>query len=219
MDEEVRKWSRKDPIAIKRAMVHPDHLELLERGEMKYEGDRHEEIYEDAEESYAGSETGGSAADEIINDDENITYDETKHIDIVDDDIVVGQLYEGLDLGDAAELLDTRLTDFPREEQSFVYEYVSCAKRQKTTSVSSSPIQSKYVNYQQVGATSPRKKSHLVALRPGTAPITSTRSLLEADWGGTLGFLLHKIDLAIWYIFFYNYCTYLCTFFTSSICK
>lgn len=180
MDEEVRKWSRKDPIAIKRAMVHPDHLELLERGEMKYEGDRHEEIYEDAEESYAGSETGGSAADEIINDDENITYDETTHIDIVDDDIVVGQLYEGLDLGDAAELLDTRLTDFPREEQSFVYEYVSCAKRQKTTGVSSSPLQSKYV-YQQVGATSPRKKSHLVALRPGTAPITSTRSLLEAD--------------------------------------
>ncbi|KAM0729057.1 Forkhead box protein N4 [Formica fusca] len=175
MDEEVRKWSRKDPIAIKRAMVHPDHLELLERGEMKYEGDRHEEIYEDAE-SYAGSETGGSAADEIINDDENITYDETKHIDIVDEDIVVGQLYEGLDLGDAAELLDTRLTDFPREEQSFVYEYVSCAKRQKT--LSSSPIQSKYV-YQQVSATSPRKKSHLVALRPGSSPITG--SLLEAD--------------------------------------
>lgn len=177
MDEEVRKWSRKDPIAIKRAMVHPDHLELLERGEMKYEGDRHEEIYEDAE-SYAGSETGGSAADEIINDDENVTYDESKHIDIVDDDIVVGQLYEGLDLGDAAELLDTRLTDFPREEQSFVYEYVSCAKRQKTASLSSSPIQSKYV-YQQVSATSPRKKSHLVALRPGTGAITG--SLLEAD--------------------------------------
>ncbi|XP_050453698.1 uncharacterized protein LOC126852698 [Cataglyphis hispanica] len=175
MDEEVRKWSRKDPIAIKRAMVHPDHLELLERGEMKYEGDRHEEIYEDAE-SYAGSETGGSAADEIINDDENITYDETKHIDIVDDDIVVGQLYEGLDLGDAAELLDTRLTDFPREEQSFVYEYVSCAKRQKT--LSSSPIQSKYI-YQQVSAASSRKKSHLVALRSGSSPITG--SLLEAD--------------------------------------
>ncbi|XP_029178706.1 uncharacterized protein LOC114946409 [Nylanderia fulva] len=182
MDEEVRKWSRKDPIAIKRAMVHPDHLELLERGEMKYEGDRHEEeiLYEDVEGSSAGSETGGSVVDEIINEDENITYDETKHIDIVDEDIVVGQLYEGLDLGDAAELLETRLTDFPREEQSFVYEYVSCAKRQKTASVSGSPIQSKYV-YQQVGATSPRKKSHLVALRPGTAPITSTRTLLEAD--------------------------------------
>lgn len=35
MDEEVLKWSRKDPSAIKRAMAYPDALELLERGEMK----------------------------------------------------------------------------------------------------------------------------------------------------------------------------------------
>ena len=36
MDEEVQKWSRKDPMAIKRAMVYPEHLEALERGEMKH---------------------------------------------------------------------------------------------------------------------------------------------------------------------------------------
>jgi forkhead box protein N len=36
MDEEVLKWSRKDPMAIKKAMVHPEHLEALERGEMKH---------------------------------------------------------------------------------------------------------------------------------------------------------------------------------------
>lgn len=36
MDEEVQKWSRKDPMAIKRAMVFPENLELLERGEMKH---------------------------------------------------------------------------------------------------------------------------------------------------------------------------------------
>ncbi|KAG5898149.1 hypothetical protein JTB14_034005 [Gonioctena quinquepunctata] len=36
MDEEVQKWSRKDPHAIKRAMVNPEHLESLERGEMKF---------------------------------------------------------------------------------------------------------------------------------------------------------------------------------------
>jgi len=35
MDEEVLKWSRKDPLAIKRAMAYPDALEMLERGEMK----------------------------------------------------------------------------------------------------------------------------------------------------------------------------------------
>lgn len=176
MDEEVRKWSRKDPTAIKRAMVNPDQLELLERGEMKYEGDRQDETYEDAE-SYADSETGGSAVDETINDDENVTYDEAKQIDIVDDDIVVEQLYEDLDLMNAAELLDTRLNDFPRQEQSLVYEFVSCTKRQKT--LSGSPLQSDYV-YQQVDAALPRKKAHLVALRPGgTAP--GAGSLLEAE--------------------------------------
>lgn len=36
MDEEVQKWSRKDPQAIKKAMVNPEHLEALERGEMKF---------------------------------------------------------------------------------------------------------------------------------------------------------------------------------------
>lgn len=176
MDEEVRKWSRKDPTAIKRAMVNPDQLELLERGEMKYERDRNDETYEDAE-SYADSETGGSAVDETINDDENVTYDEAKQIDIVDDDIVVEQFYEDLDLMNATELLDTRLNDFPRQEQSLVYEFVSCTKRQKT--LSGSPLQSDYV-YQQVDAAVPRKKAHLVALRPGgTAP--GAGSLLEAE--------------------------------------
>lgn len=36
MDEEVQKWSRKDPMAIRKAMVFPEHLEALERGEMKH---------------------------------------------------------------------------------------------------------------------------------------------------------------------------------------
>ncbi|XP_004524378.1 uncharacterized protein LOC101453505 isoform X2 [Ceratitis capitata] len=36
MDDEVQKWSRKDPMGIRNAMVHPDHLEALERGEMKH---------------------------------------------------------------------------------------------------------------------------------------------------------------------------------------
>lgn len=34
MDEEVRKWSNKDPMAIKKGMALPDTLESLERGEM-----------------------------------------------------------------------------------------------------------------------------------------------------------------------------------------
>ncbi|GLH01981.1 Fork head domain transcription factor slp1 [Gryllus bimaculatus] len=37
MDEEVQKWSKKDPMAIKKAMLNPENLEMLERGEMKRE--------------------------------------------------------------------------------------------------------------------------------------------------------------------------------------
>lgn len=36
MDEEVQKWSRKDPMAIRKAMVVPENLPALERGEMKH---------------------------------------------------------------------------------------------------------------------------------------------------------------------------------------
>lgn len=60
MDEEVQKWSRKDPMAIRKAMVFPEHLEALERGEMKHgstgesdnenEGEENEEEQSDAEE-------------------------------------------------------------------------------------------------------------------------------------------------------------------------
>lgn len=32
----MQKWSRKDPSAIRKAMINPEHLESLERGELKY---------------------------------------------------------------------------------------------------------------------------------------------------------------------------------------
>ena len=35
MNEEVQKWSRKDPQAIKKGMAMPDCLSALVRGEMK----------------------------------------------------------------------------------------------------------------------------------------------------------------------------------------
>ncbi|XP_018321174.1 fork head transcription factor 1 [Agrilus planipennis] len=36
MDEEMQKWSKKDPSAIRRAMTHPENMEALERGELKF---------------------------------------------------------------------------------------------------------------------------------------------------------------------------------------
>lgn len=162
MDEEVRKWSRKDPVAIKRAMVCPDQLELLERGEMKYEGDGHEEMYEDAE-SYASSEneTGGDEAD--VNDDVTEDADE-KQID-VEGDIVVEDIYDDIDIDDdddaGTDVLDTRLitNNFSKQEQSFVYELVSCQKRPKTVT----GLRNDYV-YQQIDVPTPRKKAHVVAI-------------------------------------------------------
>lgn len=35
MDEEVQKWSKKDPAAIRRSMAKPERLELLEKGFLK----------------------------------------------------------------------------------------------------------------------------------------------------------------------------------------
>ncbi|XP_013786200.1 forkhead box protein O-like [Limulus polyphemus] len=35
LDEEVQKWSRKDPLAIRRSMAKPERLELLEKGHLK----------------------------------------------------------------------------------------------------------------------------------------------------------------------------------------
>uniref|UniRef100_A0A8D8RKV9 Forkhead box protein N1 n=1 Tax=Cacopsylla melanoneura TaxID=428564 RepID=A0A8D8RKV9_9HEMI len=54
MDEEVQKWSKKDPQGIKKAMVYPETLESLERGEMKigslsYDGSVEEDETEEEE--------------------------------------------------------------------------------------------------------------------------------------------------------------------------
>ncbi|XP_021957756.1 uncharacterized protein LOC110853746 isoform X2 [Folsomia candida] len=56
MDEEVQKWSRKDPMSIRRAMSDPENLELLERGEMKkdYSGNGSDE---DEEEEFGDGTT------------------------------------------------------------------------------------------------------------------------------------------------------------------
>ncbi|XP_059472828.1 forkhead box protein A2-B isoform X2 [Neocloeon triangulifer] len=50
MDEEVQKWSRKDPQAIRRAMVIPENLEMLERGEMKRDVPSGDDTEEDEDE-------------------------------------------------------------------------------------------------------------------------------------------------------------------------
>lgn len=77
MDEEVQKWSRKDPMSIKRAMVIPENLEALERGEMKHGSSGDSETEDTEEDSEPGDSfinpAGESGEDE---DSENqIDYD------------------------------------------------------------------------------------------------------------------------------------------------
>ncbi|KAE9523896.1 hypothetical protein AGLY_015784 [Aphis glycines] len=50
MDDEMQKWSRKDPSAIRRAMLNPEHLDLLERGEMNECYDRRDNYFFDEDE-------------------------------------------------------------------------------------------------------------------------------------------------------------------------
>uniref|UniRef100_A0A1B6LDR3 Fork-head domain-containing protein n=1 Tax=Graphocephala atropunctata TaxID=36148 RepID=A0A1B6LDR3_9HEMI len=85
MDEEVAKWSRKDPSAIKKAMVCPDNLELLERGEMKdFTAFEEEEVEEDAEEAKEEEEDvedfGADVEDERISPIDDDSEDEMSRV-------------------------------------------------------------------------------------------------------------------------------------------
>lgn len=131
MDEEVQKWSRKDPLAIKKAMIYPDHLELLERGEMKYAG-RCSDLSEETESS--GDETA----------EENATYDEPSlsHVaansvtDSYDEssqdcDIdITEHIYDEIEVDDNKDALHMQLNI--SKQDSFEYELSPSTKRQKT---------------------------------------------------------------------------------------
>lgn len=76
MDDEVLKWSKKDPMAIKIAMVFPENLEALERGEMKH-GSTGEE--DDMEGEIISEEEENSDLDQEI--DENLLQTPESFID------------------------------------------------------------------------------------------------------------------------------------------
>lgn len=70
MDEEIQKWSRKDPMAIRKAMVYPDNLELLEKGEMKHgstgDSEGENEVGDEDTETNTDSEQDGTELDDTI---------------------------------------------------------------------------------------------------------------------------------------------------------
>lgn len=89
MDEEVQKWSRKDPMAIRNAMVFPENLEALERGDMKHGS------LNDSE----GEHDGNTDTEENSDSDHEIEMDDTMmgsssivpDVDSFDDDEVNSQ--------------------------------------------------------------------------------------------------------------------------------
>ncbi|XP_070503274.1 uncharacterized protein jumu [Chironomus tepperi] len=83
MDEEVQKWSRKDPMAIKKAMVHPENLESLEKGEMKH---GHSGLSDDEDENEIGSEENDDAQSEGEQDESFLDTPESMNDAQVSDD-------------------------------------------------------------------------------------------------------------------------------------
>ncbi|CAG9830065.1 unnamed protein product [Diabrotica balteata] len=134
MDEEVQKWSRKDPHAIKRAMVNPEHLEALERGEMKFscsydEGDNFGDSCGSAEEQSEGSDYEQEQEVDVSNvANTQYEYIQVKEEDISDLDIEVSDAYEEIE--DDQEML--RVEVALAQKELLEYERTLNNKRRRT---------------------------------------------------------------------------------------
>ncbi|XP_058462425.1 uncharacterized protein LOC131437235 [Malaya genurostris] len=136
MDEEVQKWSRKDPMAIRKAMVHPEHLALLERGEMKHgstgdsdEGENDDADIEDQSDIEEEEEVEGEEEVEIdqeadsfiINTPESMPDPEQEEVDI-DFDLEVPEFYDDINVdskeGFTLEFVQKDLLTLEDEDES-----------------------------------------------------------------------------------------------------
>uniref|UniRef100_A0A182VQG7 Fork-head domain-containing protein n=1 Tax=Anopheles minimus TaxID=112268 RepID=A0A182VQG7_9DIPT len=106
MDEEVQKWSRKDPLAIRRAMVHPEHLEALERGEMKHgsTGDDDLDVEEDLESDGGPSDVDAEEVDEEVVDPEEEDDEEEEEEDDVE---LIEPQHETIDVDAESFIINT----------------------------------------------------------------------------------------------------------------
>ncbi|KAK9892867.1 hypothetical protein WA026_022548 [Henosepilachna vigintioctopunctata] len=132
MDEEVQKWSRKDPSAIKKAMVHPENLEALERGEMKFtcsydEGDNFGDSCGSAESEQSDSEPD---ADNSINAEFEFVDITVKHEVDEEYDIQVSSEDGYEDLEDDQEMLRVEMA--LAQKELLEYERTMNNKRRRT---------------------------------------------------------------------------------------
>lgn len=127
MDEEVQKWSRKDPMAIRKAMVFPEHLEALERGEMKHgsTGDSEGETEGPSDAEQSDSEAEPEIEENIIHRTNSIGEEEEPEID-TEFDVEVSDLYDEIDIECSKEALQLALS----EKGIFKFEdHIPMAKR------------------------------------------------------------------------------------------
>ncbi|GLV44456.1 jumeau [Carabus blaptoides fortunei] len=86
MDEEVQKWSRKDPTAIRKAMVNPEHLESLERGELKYTCRSSDLQDTDTGDSSADTEEEEEEGSDVEVEDSRTDLEEIDYVQVTRDD-------------------------------------------------------------------------------------------------------------------------------------
>uniref|UniRef100_A0A182N6S7 Fork-head domain-containing protein n=1 Tax=Anopheles dirus TaxID=7168 RepID=A0A182N6S7_9DIPT len=109
MDEEVQKWSRKDPLAIRRAMVYPENLEALERGEMKHgsTGDDDLDPEEDLESDGGPSDVDAEEVDEEAVEDPDEEEEEEEEDEEDDDVELIEQPQETIDVDAESFIINT----------------------------------------------------------------------------------------------------------------
>nr|CAD7454624.1 unnamed protein product [Timema tahoe] len=117
MDEEVQKWSKKDPVAIKKAMVYPENLSLLERGAIK------------RDKSFKLEPASSPSAEEDDTDSDDQVGNETSHFKTTRPEFV--------DINHLDDFDESSLTDFEiqvsmlsvnsdsRKQHWLVYEYTN----------------------------------------------------------------------------------------------
>lgn len=199
MDDEVQKWSRKDPMAIRKAMVYPEHLDALERGEMKHgssgdsdEGEPDDEIsdsdevedvdeVEDAEEEIE-IEQEQEADSFIINTPESMEDPEGEEVS-VDFDMEVPDFYDDINVDSKegftlefvqkADLLaSTNTTTTLEDEDESVY--ITSAGTTPTPHQIQTVIPQHQITYHQQQHVQPMAKRARLDVNYAIAPTTTT---------------------------------------------
>lgn len=207
MDEEVQKWSRKDPMAIRKAMVHPEHLDALERGEMKHgstgdsdegendDGDTEDQSDIEEEEEVEGEEgieieLETEADSFIINTPESMEDPEAEDVD-VDFDMEVPEFYDDINVdskeGFTLEFAQKDLLTLEDEDESV---YIS--PQTTTTTTATQQPKPQQITFQQI---QPVAKRARLDVNYSISPATVSNGVVMTTAGTTTTTTVNQIQL------------------------